>query len=289
MRSNNKAGVALLAVPPLLPYALIIVLPIALAVGFSLFDWDGISIDMAFVGLENYAAVFADEGFRTAAVVTIAITVVGTAATVVVAMPLAVLLNSKGRLTTVQRAIIFAPTVLSPVVVGIVWQTFLSTSGLVNQTTGLFGLSPVFFLGEPLLAVVSLTFVTVWQNLGLITVLYLAGLQGIPREIYEAARLDGAASFQLFRWMTVPHLAATTVVTVLLLITGYLRLYDFVVVMTRGGPAGSTSTLAYVALQTAFTQRDYGAGSAMAILLLMLSLTVSIFTFFLLSRREVSE
>ena len=278
----------LLAAPPLLLYSVIVVLPIALAAGFSLLDWDGISARMSFVGLGNYVDAFGDKDFRGAVVVTLAITAIGTATTVVLAMPLAVLLNHPGRLTVLHRAIIFTPTVLSPIVVGIVWQTFLSTNGIINTTTGGFGLPAIPFLGEPVPAVISLTLVTIWQNLGLITVLYLAGLQGIPRDIYEAARLDGAGAFQLFRWMTIPHLAATTVVTVLLLITGYLRLYDYVVVLTKGGPAGSTSTLAYVALQTAFTQRDYGAGSAMAILLLIVSLIVAVSTYLLLSRREVS-
>lgn len=285
MRSRMGVGIGVLALPALLWYAVMVGLPLLVAVFYSLTDWNGVSRSFNLVGLDNYLAAFGDREIGKAFWLTLTITVVGTVLVNIVALPLAVLLDRRDRITLAHRAILFSPTVVSLIVIGIVWQTLLSTDGIVNKLgTGL-GLKAMPFLGEPFLALVSLVFVSWWANLGLMTILYLAALQSLPADLYEASRLDGAGSFQQFRFITIPQMLGVVVVNVLLLMTGYLRLYDLVVVLTKGGPAGSTQTLAYLTIQNAFPRQDFGYGSANGILLLLLSLVAVAVVYGLVGRR----
>jgi ABC-type sugar transport system permease subunit len=272
--------------PPLLLYLLFAVLPIGVAAWFSLTDWDGIRRDIGFVGLDNYARMVGDPEVHRAFLVTTVLAVVATLAVNAIAIPVAVLLAHNGVITRIYRSAIFFPLVLSPIVVGFLWQSVLSTTGLLNGLLRSMDMKPIIFLGEPTLAVASIAFVTIWQSLGFTTILYLAALRTIPEDLYEAARMDGAGPFAQFRHVTFPLLAPALTVNVVLLMIFFMRLYEYVLVMTQGGPVGSTQTVAYLLVLQAFERARYGYGSAIAIVMLVVVGFVAIGLVAILRRRE---
>jgi len=272
--------------PPLLLYLLFAVVPIGVAAWFSLTDWDGIRRDIGFVGLDNYERMAGDPEVHRAFLVTAVLAVVATLAVNAIAIPVAVLLSHNGVITRVYRSAIFFPLVLSPIVVGFLWQSVLSTTGLLNGLLRSLDMQPVIFLGQPTLAVASIAFVTIWQSLGFTTILYLAALRTIPDDLYEAARIDGAGSFAQFRHVTFPLLAPALTVNVVLLMIFFMRLYEYVLVMTQGGPVGSTQTVAYLLVLQAFERAKYGYGSAIAIVMLLVVGVVAALLIAGMRRRE---
>lgn len=272
--------------PPLLLYLLFAVLPIMVAVGFSLTDWDGIRRSIGFLGPDNYVRMAGDPEVHRSFLVTAFIAVAATVIVNGIAIPLAVLLSQNDFVTRLYRSAIFFPLVLSPIVVGFLWQSVLNTNGLLNGLLTGFGQSRVIFLGEPTMAVASIAFVTIWQSLGFTTILYLAALRTIPHDLYEAARIDGAGSVAQFRDVTFPLLAPALTVNVVLLMIFFMRLYEYVLVMTQGGPVGSTQTAAYLLVLQAFERARYGYGSAIAVVMLLAVGAVAMVLVALLGRRE---
>jgi ABC-type sugar transport system permease subunit len=268
-RRGGRGGSALLAAPALLLYVGLVVAPLFLAFYYSLTDWDGASATVDFVGGDNYREAVVDDEVRQAFLVTAGMAVAGTAILNALALPAAVLLNRSGRVTALYRSAVFFPIVLSAIVVGFIWQTFLNTNGIVNDLLEPLGRGPILFLGEGSLAVASITMVAVWQTFGFLTVLYLAALKTVPDDIYEAARMDGARAPAVFFRITLPILWPAIVGNVLLILIFFMRIYEYVVAMTAGGPAGATQTVAFLVVKQAFTQTRYGYGSATAILLLV--------------------
>lgn len=250
------------------------ILPLFLAFGYSLTNWDGASPSFDVIGFDNYVVALADPRVQNAFFITTAMAVGGAALLNVIALPLAVLLDKPDRLTRVYRSIVFFPIVLSAIVVGFIWQTLLNTNGIVNQLLEPLGIGPIIFLGEPVLAVISVTGVAMWQTLGFLTVLYLASLKTVPEEVYEAARIDGASSSQIFARITMPILAPAILSNVLIILIFFMRIYEYVVAMTGGGPAGATQSVAFLVVRQSFVESRYGYGSATAILLLLAVITI---------------
>jgi multiple sugar transport system permease protein/raffinose/stachyose/melibiose transport system permease protein len=281
-------GTLVLVGPPLLLYLVFAVLPILVAAWFSLTDWDGIRRTVGFVGLDNYARMAGDPEVHRAFLVTAVLAIVATLAVNLIAIPAAVLLSHNDAITRVYRSAIFFPLVLSPIVVGFLWQSVLSTTGLLNALLREFDMKPVPWLGQPTLAVASIAFVTIWQSLGFTTILYLAALRTIPDDLYEAARIDGAGPWAQFRHVTFPLLAPALTVNVVLLMIFFMRLYEYVLVMTQGGPVGSTQTAAYLLVIQAFERARYGYGSAIAIVMLLVVGAIALGLVAGLRRRERS-
>jgi raffinose/stachyose/melibiose transport system permease protein len=275
-----------LVAPGLGIYVVFAIVPIGIALVYSLTDWTGISRNVDFIGLDNYATLLADPEVHRAFIVTF---VVATAATLilnVLAIPLAALLSGNTITNRLYRMAIFFPLVLSPIVVGFLWQSILNSYGLLNGLLGDLGVRPIPFLAEPGPAVASVAFVTIWQALGFTTILYLAALRTIPDEIYEAATMDGAGPIDRFRRITVPLLAPAVTVNVVLLMIFFMRLYEYVLVMTQGGPVRSTQTVAYLLVANAFERSKYGYGSAIAIVMLVVVGVISVALVAVLRRRE---
>lgn len=242
--------------------------PIAVSLGYSLTNWNGVSPHFSFVGLQNYGRIAGDSEILDAFRVTFTIAVVASVVVNIIGLPLAVLLDRQGFVTRIYRSILFYPLVLSAVVVSFLGQSMLSTEGVVNQLLGNQA-GGVPWLGEPLLAVGSITAVAIWHILGFTTVMYLAGLKGIPDHLYEASMLDGAGGIQRFRYITVPLLGPTIGAVSVLIVVYLMRIYEYVLVMTLGGPAGATQTVGFVLVQTAFSRNQYAYGSAIGIVLLV--------------------
>jgi ABC-type sugar transport system permease subunit len=279
-------GAALLAIPGLAVYAAFMLAPIGLALFYGITDWNGVSPTFSIVGLDNVARAVGDRDVRSAFVVTLLVAACGTVAVNALAIPLAVLLAREDRATAAYRLAVIFPLTLSAVVIGQVWRTLLNTNGVVNGVLAGLGLPVVAFLGRPDSALVSLIVVTVWATLGLTTILYIAALKTIPAEIVDAAVIDGATPFQRFRHVTLPLLAGAVTVNVVLLMIFYMRLYEYVLVMTGGGPVESTRTVAVLLVELAFERNLFGFGSAVAVLLLALVAAIAVALLWVLRRRE---
>ncbi|WP_329565095.1 carbohydrate ABC transporter permease [Streptomyces sp. NBC_01361] len=275
--------------PGLLFYACFVVAPIALSVGYSFTNANQFAPHTRFVGLDNYTELLTDDTFLTALKVTTILSLVIVIVPNVAGLAVAVLLDRRGRLYHALRGVFFVPVVLSSVVVSVVWQAMLTDDGLVNTLLRSAGVSsPPGWLSDPDLALYSVGFIISWQMLGFCAVVYLAGLQGVPGELREAAQLDGAGPWLQFRKVTWPMLApALTINTVMLLITGF-KAYDHIQVLTAGGPGtGTTATLAFSVVRTGFTANRTGEASAMALLMLVIVAAVSSVALRFLQRREV--
>jgi multiple sugar transport system permease protein len=275
--------------PGVLVYTCFVLLPIIISFGYSLTNYNPFNPPTKYVGWRNYRLLIEDPAFLLSLKVTTILTVIVVVVPNVLGLAIAVLLDRGGWFYNALRSVFFVPVVLSSVVVSVIWIRLLATDGLVNQTLKALGVSdPPGWLSDPDYALYSLAGVISWQMLGFCVVVYLAGLQGVPGELMEAASIDGAGPFRRFWRVTWPLLApALTVNTVILLISAF-KVFDHVQVLTHGGPGtGTTRTVAYLALQEAFEDNHPGYASAEAIVMLLIIATASAVALKLLQRREV--
>ncbi|HWM39769.1 MAG TPA: sugar ABC transporter permease [Streptomyces sp.] len=231
-----------------------------------------------FIGIENYAKLFEDERFLTSLFNTGYFVVLGVPLTVGAGLFAAVLLNSGiGRMRTVFRVGFYAPVVTSIVAVAVVWRFVLDPAdGLIAQLAGEVGLTSPDFLGSKALAMPSLIVMAVWRNMGTAMVLFLAGLQSIPVEVREAARLDGASMWQEFRRITVPLLRPTMLYVCVMTSIGFLNVFEEPFVMTEGGPDNSTLTVSLDMYREGFSYFHMGYASAMAYVLFTVILAITL-------------
>jgi multiple sugar transport system permease protein len=276
--------------PGVLVYVCFVLAPIAVSAGYSLTNYNPFGPSTRFVGLSNYKQLFTDQEFLTSLRVTTILTLIVVIVPNVLGLGVALLLDRRGWFYNALRSVFFTPVVLSSVVVSIIWTRLLADDGLVDQMLRGVGVShPPGWLSDPTYALYSIGAILSWQMLGFCAVVYLAGLQGVPQELYEAAAIDGAAPVQRFRKITWPLLApALTINTIVMLITGF-KVFDQVQVITNGGPGtGTTATIAFNVLQTGFDANRQGYASAMAIVMLVIVAIVSAFALRILRKREVT-
>ncbi len=278
------------AAPGLLVYVALVAVPVALSLGYSLTDRNPFRPPADWVAFDNYRLLLSDPDFLRTLGNTSILTLIVTIVPNVLGLSVALLLDRPARLYRWLRTVFFAPVVLSSVVVSVIWQALLNDDGLLNRALREAGVgSPPGWLSDPDLALYSVSWIISWQMLGFCTVVYLAGLQGVPQSLREAAALDGAGPLRQFRAVTWPLLApAVTINTVMLMITGF-KVYDHVQVITNGGPgSGTTATIAFDIIRTGFTGNRVGYASAMATVMLIVIAVVSAIALRLLQRREVS-
>lgn len=275
--------------PGVLVYVCFVLAPITLSFGYSLTNASLYVPQTRFVGLRNYLNVLTDPAFLTSLKVTTILTLIVVIVPNVGGVAIAVLLDRRSWLYNALRSVFFLPVVLSSVVVSVVWMAMLQDDGLVNTVLRGLGVeNPPGWLSDPDLALYTIGVVMSWQMLGFCTVVYLAGLQGVPPSLQEAASIDGAGPWTRFRKITWPMLApALTTNTVMLLISGF-KAYDHVQVLTSGGPGvGTTTTVALNVIQVGFTANRTGEASAMAIVMLVIIAVISGVALRILNRREV--
>lgn len=263
--------------------------PILISFGYSLTNHNPFDPPAEFVGLENYRLLFQDEQFLTSLRVTTILTVIVVVVPNVLGLGVALLLDRKGRLYNVLRSVFFTPVILSSVVVSIIWTKLLDDRGPVNDLLRALGVEhPPGWLSDPDLALYSVASIVCWQLLGFCVVVYLAGLQGVPAELLEAAEIDGAGPVRRFRAVTWPLLAPSlTINTVVLLISAF-KTYDHVKVVTNGGPgSGTTATVAFGVLATGLDANHVGYASAMAVVMLVIVAVLTTIVLRFLRRREV--
>jgi len=264
--------------PALALYVVFVLFPIVQAAHYSLYKWNGLTPLEDFVGLKNYVTAYNSDTFRTAVSNNLLIIVLSLTLQIPFSLGLAVLLNGHFPGRAMFRLIFFLPYVLSEAVAGIVFAHMLQPAAFVDSGLTFFGLGGLIqdWLGDPTFVMVTLFFIISWKYFGFHMILLLAGLQGIPHEINEAARIDGAGSWQVFRHVTLPLLGPTLRVSVFLSMIGALQLFDMVWVTTGGGPLNASNTMAIAMFKAGFKNTQMGYGSALAVILFMFGLVVAL-------------
>src|SRR5437764_5881413 len=258
--------------PALLVFGVFTLLPLAAGVALSLVTWDGIHA-VRWEGLGNYVQVLQDQAFWQALVHNVIYAVGTVVGKIVIALALAVLLNRALPGRAFFRTILFMPVVMSFVVVGLIWSWIYNYNfGLLNAILGMLGLQAwkQDWLGNASIALGALIVVDIWKWFGFHMVINLAGLQSIPNELYEAARIDGASAWQSFWHVTLPLLKPVTMINVLLATSGAFNVFDLVYVMTEGGPVNSTDVAMLHIYTQAFQFYRFGYSAAMSYILLIL-------------------
>jgi raffinose/stachyose/melibiose transport system permease protein len=280
--------IAAFLLPALAVYGLFVLLPIAQAAVYSLFDWNGLTPLTDFVGLDNYTRAFNDTVFRTAAWHNVLIVVLSLTLQIPFALWLALQLNRQFRGRTVLRVLFFAPYVLSEVVTGVVFQLMLYPSSIVDRSLESVGLGFLVheWLADRSIVMLTMFFVISWKYFGFHMILMLAGLQGIPRELEEAAAIDGATRRQTVRSVILPLLGPTIRVSVFLSIIGAIQIFDIIWATTRGGPFNASSTMAVYLVDYGIKRTQMGYGSAIAVILFVVCLAIALAYLRLVMRRD---
>ena len=264
---NIKVVPYLYILPNMILFMVFMIIPVFMALYYSFMDWKGIG-DPVFTGLENYQWLFTDDTFWKSLWNTAYYTLATVPFIMVLALFLAMLLNMALPLKGVFRAAIYLPAVVSTVVVGMIFTwLFQDQVGLINYLLNLLGVESIQWANDPKFAMIMLVAATIWQRTGYNMVIYLAGLQGISQEYYEAAIVDGASNWQRFRYLTLPLLKTTHVFVMITCIIHSFRSFDLVYTMTKGGPLNSTKTMVMYIYELAFTRSQFGRASAAGVAL----------------------
>lgn len=277
-------------IPAFIVYTVLTMYPLIQTICLSFTNWDGYSMsNLSFVGLENFKAVLSDKSMKSALLNTLFFSIVFPILTTIFAIPLSLALNSKMKTRNLQRAIFFFPSVPSAIILGYLWAYILAptSSGLLNKFLGLFGVSPVMWLSTPKTAMFSVIMVNLWSALGWHACIYLAQLQSIPAEYYEAATVDGANAWQKFRYITFPMLASAMTVSVMLLLVNSMKIFDLPFALTNGGPGTSTTMISQIIIKTGFVEKSYGKATAMSAIFFVFIAVISIVQLNAMKKREV--
>jgi ABC-type sugar transport system permease subunit len=275
-----RLEIALMTGPALLVFVFFVILPVVMAAYYGFFSWQGYGPPNDFVGLRNYELIFQDGTFldalqHNAAIVVLSLVIQGPAAVL-----LALLLNRKMRGQTLIRVLVFIPYVISEVVVGTGWSLMLQGEGAVNSLLTHMGLDGLRtdWLSDPAIAIWTLIGILTWKYIGFAVILFLAGLQGIPDELTEAAAIDGASYWQIQRRITLPLLGPTLRIWAFLSMIGALQLFDLVYIIWGQYIASTagTSTMATYMVANGRIAGEYGYGNAVAVVLFFISLAAAL-------------
>jgi multiple sugar transport system permease protein len=286
-----RAG-RLFVAPNLTAVAVFMLFPLGFSLDMSLHNWDMFT-PAKFVGLANYRSLFTEDPLFSIAMRNTLIYVVGTVVpTVLISLGVAGVLNRKIKGIAVFRTIIFVPLAVSSVVIAVVWQFVFNThNGLLNIILGWVGIDPIPWLVDPKWAMTSLCIVSVWRSVPFATVILLAAMQGVPDDLYEAARLDGAGELRQFVSITVPLIRAAVSFVVVISIIHAFQAFDLVYVLTgrNGGPETATYVLGIMLFQHAFAFLEFGYASALAWVMFAILLVLTVVQLRLGRRRAAQE
>ena len=281
--------IGLLLLPALALYLVFVLFPIVQAAHYSLFKWNGLQPLTNFIGLKNYQVALSNDVFRAAVGNNLLVIGLSLAVQIPFSLALAVLLNRRFPGRAIFRLIFFLPYVLSEAITGIVFSLMLRPEGLVDAALKGAGAGGLVqdWLGDTSIVMLTLFVIISWKYFGFHMIILLAGLQGIPHELEEAALIDGAGRWQSFRFVTLPLLGPTLRVSVFLSMIGALQLFDMIWVMTKGGPVGASNTMAVLMFLSGFTKQQMGYGSAQAVILFVSALVLALLYLRFVLRRDV--
>ncbi|MFI7451886.1 carbohydrate ABC transporter permease [Nonomuraea sp. NPDC049714] len=271
-RGRGLLTIILFVLPALVLFLLLVVAPILVAVYASGFKWNGFGgLPTDFIGFDNFTRLLQSEIFLTDLWHLLVLVVLCVVVQLPFALGIAMLLNQRIRGRSIYRMIFFAPYVLSEVITAVLFSLILSpTSGLANEIIGIVGLESEW-LSDPDTVLLSLFLVLTWKYFGFHMMIYLAGRQNIPNELIEAAKIDGAAGWKVFRYVTLPLLGPTIRISVFLSVIYTIQLFDLVWILTEGGPAHASETLAVTMFDVGFDRAQVGYASAISVVMFVLS------------------
>ncbi len=274
---------------PVLLYTFFYVYSVINGVRYSFTDWDGISMTFEFIGLKNYRSLLQNPNFWGSLKTTVFYSILLVAGVVILALLLAISLNSLKRFRTLIKSVFFVPAMIGGITIALIWdQLFYRVVPLVGQALGIGWLSQsVLMTGTT--ALPAVVFVHIWQAVALPTVIFIAGLQQIPDEQYESAKIDGATMFQRFRYITFPYLVPTLTVNLVLMVKQGFTSFDFAFALTGGGPVRATEVIGILIYNDAFKNMRFGMANAEACILFLVVAAFSLTQLKLTSKGGVRE
>lgn len=279
----------LFTLPILFMYCMFFIVPLLMGMKNSFTDWSGTSPDYNFIGIQNYIQIFGDERFRNALWFNFKYTFLLTAATMVLSLILALILNQKIKARGFFRSVYFLPAVLSLVTVGLIWnELFYRMIPAIGEATG-WGIFQSSWLGSPKLAMYAILIVNLWQGCATPIVLLIAGLQSVPEDLYEAASIDGATAWDKFRAITIPYLIPVMNMVFVTCVKGGLTTFDYIKAMTDGGPMQSTESVGILIYNHAMQEGKFGYSVAESMILFVIIALVSVATMRMSNGKKVGD
>ncbi|MFC4775661.1 carbohydrate ABC transporter permease [Paenibacillus sp. GCM10023252] len=273
--------------PATAAFAIIVLLPFVMGMYYSFTDWNGVAGTASFVGLDNFAAVWKDDGFRSSFSFTIKFTVVAVILTNLVGFLLALLLTQPLKSRNTLRTLFFMPNVIGGLLLGFIWQ-FIFVKGFAaigNATNWSFFNLP--WLGDEATAFWAVVIVSVWSGAGYLMIIYIAALINVPKDLTEAASIDGATPMQRLRHITVPLIMPAVTISLFLALSWSFKTFDVILSLTKGGPYNSTQSVALNIYLEAFQNNRYGLGTAKAFIFFLIVAAITTLQVWLTKRREV--
>jgi len=282
LKTREAIAAYLFLTPFMIVFLIFVVRAVIVAVQMSFFDWQILRPNRPYVGLENYVELFSDDVWWIALKNTIIFTGLTVVGTTLVALAAAVAVTRPIKGQSFFRVLLYMPSLFSVGAVGLIWVWLLNSQfGIINYGLSFLGIKQINWLGDPNLVIPALSLTTIWWGFGFPMLIFIAGLQGIPEQLYEAARIDGANSRQLFLKITLPLLRPTILFITVTGVISHFQVYGQPLIMTSGGPGRSSYTLIFYLYEIAWTafRMGYGAAVAVAIAFIMAILTVFQFAF----------
>ncbi|WFT73890.1 sugar ABC transporter permease [Halobacillus naozhouensis] len=274
--------------PALVVVSVFIIYPFLNGIRISFTDWNGFSQTKNWVGLEQYKRMFLDPNTWLVVKNTLLYGIGSTIFQNVIGLLYALLLNKSIRLKSLTRTIIYLPVIISPLVMGYIWYFFFAyQGGALNDVLMLFGFEKINALGNPDVNTWIIVFVNTYQFVGIAMIIYLAGLQSISKDYYEAAVNDGASAFQKFKNITLPLLMPAITINVILNIIGGLKLFDVILALTGGGPGNASQSMSTFMYSLYFSRQDAGYAATQGVLMAFITLVFSLLALVYFKRKEV--
>jgi len=282
---NKELSFWLFITPVLLSLSLVVIVPVVMGLFYSFTDWNGLGFNNI-IGFSHYRRLLEDEQFRSSLWFTFRFTFVSVIILNIVGLSLALLVTSKLKSSNFLRTIFFMPNLIGGLILGFIWQfIFIRVFSAVGDFTGIEGL--LGWLSTPMTGFWGLIILTVWQQAGYIMIIYIAYLQGVPKELIESAKIDGATTFQKFRYITFPLIAPGFTVSMFLTLSSSFKIYDQNLSLTGGGPFNSTQMVAMNIVDTAFSSNQMAYGQSKAVLFFIIVAIFSLSQVYYNKKREV--
>ena len=288
---STRRAKTVMVLPTLIIYAVFIIVPVFVAIYYSFTDYSGLG-KAGFVGIQNYTRMFHDTLFLIALRNTVVVLICSVVFLLAGSFLTALLMNVSFRGNAFFKMVVFAPYVIAPIIIEIIWGYLLNPNyGLVNSVLRNLGLDAlaIEWIGGTKWSPLALAIVFTWQVLGFHATIFLSGIKTIPGDIYEACSIDGANAVQRLFYVTIPMLKETFIINIVLIVTGVFKIYELVYQMTGGGPAHQSELLTSYMYFTVFSSRRYGYGMAIAVAILVLSIIGSFSYIKITTRKQRSE
>ncbi len=288
-RNKKNTFMFLIFVMPTLVFVLFATdIPFIMNVYYSFFDWNGVSRNLTFVGLDNFRKIFTNDiAFWRSVLFTLRFTIVYVVVVNIISMVVALMLSKENHIAQVGRAFYYIPFIISLTAISLIWSFILGpVFDSLSETTGwaFFGYS---WMGRPNLAFIVLVVISIWQNIGFYMINYIAGIVTVPSELIEAAKIDGANNWKVFWNVRFPLMMPSVSICVLTSLTFGFKLFDIIMVFTKGGPMNSTVSVAYNIYKEAFTNNHYGTGTAKSLIFVAFILLITSLQMRITKRQEV--